>query len=215
MATPTVLLCDPHSVVRLGTRAALNGIAKIVHECDDGIEAVRQCLKLKPNIAILGVGLPWLNGTLAAHQILKARGFAPRVILLTADERPETIERAYAVRVHGYLCKSSDIELIKDAVKAVISGQEWFDDKVKKVLGLHAHVPGFPKRPDKLSAREYEIFCSVGNGYQNKEIADKLGISEKTVKVHRDNIGPKTGCHTTREIIKFCHEAGLVMQRAA
>lgn len=204
----TVLVANPHSVARAGVKAVLARERCKVIEVSTGREAVRLALKCRPHVAILDTQFEDLHGHLVAHQINNA-GYGTKVMLLTADEDNDSIERAMEMSVHGYLCESSPIEQLPEAVRALSAGLHWFDEKVQRHLAEHAHVPGYAKR-NPLSPREDEIVRMVAQGKQNKEIASALNLSPKTVDRHRQNIMEKLGRHETVGIVHYAIKRKIV-----
>lgn len=200
MATPNVLLCDRHSVVRLGERTALNGTAKIVGEASNGNDAVNLCAKLRPNIAIVGSQFADLDGIPVAAKIL-ALGCGTRVIMVSAVDNPRVIEQMYSLNVHGYITKDTDIQKLPEAVKSVAAGQKWYDEVVSAVMEQFAPCTVWGKPDNTLTEREVEVVYSWAVGDSAKVTAKKLGISEKTVARHRDSIHRKLkGWNRNRDV---------------
>lgn len=207
----TVLVADQHSVTRAGVKAILcrERGCKVV-EASDGREAVKMAMKHKPQVAIMGINMPRLNGLEAANQILTSR-CGTRVLMLTAARDDFSIERAMWIGVHGYLCKTSPVDLLPEAVRALRAGQQWFEPLVQNHLARHAHIPGYRRRdPLQLTSREIEILQLVAEGYSNKDIGTELEISEKTVDKHRQNLMDKLNIRDTAGLTRYAMQAGII-----
>jgi DNA-binding NarL/FixJ family response regulator len=216
MATLRILLADDHTVVRQGLRKVLEERAdwRVVAEAGDGREAVRQAEQHKPDVAILDVAMPLLNGIEATRQIVK-RVPHVRVLVLSmhADE-------AYVIQIlhagaAGYLLKdSADVDLLQ-AVSAVAEGKSFFspaiarlmlDDYVKQRTG----EPGVIDRYESLSDREREVFQLIAEGKTNKDVAAILFISPSTVETHRARIMEKLDVHSAAEIVLYAVRRGVI-----
>jgi DNA-binding NarL/FixJ family response regulator len=215
MSRLRILIADDHTLVRQGLRKILEtepGWA-VVAEAGDGREAVRQATEHQPDIVILDVAMPLLNGVEAVQQIHRR---APHVRLLVlsmyADEAYVT--RAVRAGAAGYLLKdSADTDLIR-AVSAVAQGKSFFSPGVAKVL-LDEYVRqlaerGITDRYDALSEREREVFQLVAEGYSSKEIATLLQISPATVETHRSHLMEKLGVHSTAELVLYAVRKGII-----
>ena len=216
MAALRILLADDHTVVRQGLRKVLEERAdwRVVAEAGDGREAVRQAEQHKPDVAILDVAMPLLNGIEATRQIVK-RVPHVRVLVLSmhADE-------AYVIQIlhagaAGYLLKdSADVDLLQ-AVSAVAEGKSFFspaiarlmlDDYVKQRTG----ESGVIDRYESLSDREREVFQLIAEGKTNKDIAAILFISPSTVETHRARIMEKLDVHSAAEIVLYAVRRGVI-----
>lgn len=209
----SVLVADQYSVTRAGVKAMLAREKCKVFEADNGRDAVRLAVKHRPHIAVLDITMPHLDGLLAAHQIITA-GTGTRVLLLTAKNDDWTIERAMHFRIHGYLCKTTPIEKLTEAIRTLRSGLTWFDATVQSHFSRYAHIPGYALRdPLPLTEREIEILTLIAGGNQNKEIAGELGLSEKTVDRHRQNLMQKLNIHDIAGLTRYAMRAGIVETR--
>jgi len=214
--TLRILLADDHTVVRQGLRKVLEERAdwRVVAEAGDGREAVRQAEQHKPDVAILDVAMPLLNGIEATRQIVK-RVPNVRVLVLSmhADE-------AYVIQIlhagaAGYLLKdSADVDLLQ-AVSAVAEGKSFFSPAIARLM-LDDYVkqrsgePGVIDRYASLSDREREVFQLIAEGKANKDIAAILFISPSTVETHRARIMEKLDVHSAAEIVLYAVRRGVI-----
>jgi two-component system response regulator NreC len=214
--TLRILLADDHTVVRQGLRKVLEERSdwRVVAEAGDGREAVRQAEQHKPDVAILDVAMPLLNGIEATRQIVK-RVPNVRVLVLSmhADE-------AYVIQIlhagaAGYLLKdSADVDLLQ-AVSAVAEGKSFFSPAIARLM-LDDYVkqrngePGVIDRYESLSDREREVFQLIAEGKTNKDIAAILFISPSTVETHRARIMEKLDVHSAAEIVLYAVRRGVI-----
>jgi two-component system response regulator NreC len=203
-----VLLADDHALMRLGLRKILEERPEwqVIAEAGDGRTAVRETLALTPDVVILDIGMPLLNGIEATRQIIRRLPNVGILILsMHADEAYVT--QALKAGARGYLLKdSAGTELIR-AVSAVASGKSFFSPAVAKVM-LDDYVhrlgsKGVDDRYDLLSEREREILQLVAEGHSSKAVAELLSISPATVETHRAHILQKLDVHSTAELVLF------------
>ena len=210
-----VLLGDDHMLVRHGLRKILEerGACEVVAEVGDGREAIRLAVELAPDVAILDIGMPLLNGIDATQQIVK---LVPdtRVLVLSMHSDEAYVTRALHAGASGYVLKDSAGKTLIKAVAAVASGRAFFspaiaqlmlDDYVKRVSGGE-----LPDRYDTLSAREREIFQLIAEARTNKEVAQILEISPATVETHRSRILQKLDIHGTAELVLYAARRGVI-----
>ena len=210
-----ILLADDHTVVRQGLRKILEERPQweVVAEAADGREAVRQAEEVKPDIAIVDVAMPLLNGIEAVRQIArKAPGTRVLVLSMHADEAYVTqMLRAGAA---GYLLKdSADVDLLQ-AVDAVAAGKSFFSPAIARVIAddylRQLADRGITDRYELLSDREREIFQLIAEGKTNKEIAALLFLSPSTVDTHRSRIMEKLDVHSAAEIVLYAVRRGVI-----
>jgi DNA-binding NarL/FixJ family response regulator len=211
----TILLGDDHTLVRQGLRKILEEQPdwEIVAEASDGREAVSQTLSLEPDIAVLDIGMPLLNGIEATRQITR-RLPEINVLILSMHSEEAYITQAMKAGARGYLLKdSADTELI-NAISAVGSGKSFFSPAVAKVMlddyVRHLSDKGIFDRFDTLSEREREIFQLIAEAHSNKEIADLLSVSPATVETHRAHILQKLDVHNTAELVLYAVRHGII-----
>jgi len=215
MAKLRILLGDDHTLLRHGLRKILQERAEwgVVAEAGDGREAVRQTLALRPDVAILDIGMPLLNGIEATRQIVR-RIPDLRVLILSMHANEPYIIQALKAGAKGYLLKdSADTDLIR-GVSAVAAGKSFFSPAVAKVMlddyVRHLAEKGIADRFDSLTEREREIFQLAAEGHSNKDIAELLSISPATVETHRAHILQKLDVHSTAELVLYAVRRGII-----
>jgi two-component system, NarL family, response regulator NreC len=186
---------------------------EVVGEASDGRDAVRQAEAQAPDVAVLDIGMPLLNGIEATRQIVRHHPDV-RVLIVSMHSQEAYIIQALKAGAHGYLLKdSADTELIR-AVTAVAAGKSFFSPAVAKVMlddyVRHITDKGMVDRYDSLSEREREIFQLIAEGHSNKEIADLLGVSPATIETHRGHILQKLDVHNTAELVLYAVRRGIV-----
>ena len=210
-----ILLGDDHTLVRQGLRKILEEQPdwEVVGEASDGREAVRETAALQPEVAVLDIGMPLLNGIEATRQIVR-RFPAINVLILSMHSEEAYITQAMQAGARGYLLKdSADTELIR-AVGAVAAGKSFFSPVVAKVMlddyVRHLADKGMTDRYESLSEREREIFQLIAEAHSNKAIADLLSISPATVETHRAHILQKLDVHNTAELVLYAVRKGII-----
>jgi len=202
----TVLIADDHEIVRAGVRNLLeSGGYACCGEAGNGREAVKMAEALKPDVAILDVTMPELNGIEAAKQVLK---FSPetKVLVFTVHDAEQVVVDIFRTGAHGYVLKSDAGRQLLDAVRCVLGGKHYFSSQVSEVIysSMRNDLPHVvPKDEDKPTTREREIIQLLAEGGSNKDVADKLGISIKTVETHRAAIMRKLGLHSIGELVRY------------
>jgi len=209
-----ILVGDDHTLVRQGFRKILEDRPEweVVAEASDGREAVRQALAAHPDIAILDIGMPFLNGIEATRQI--TRRLPTRVLILSMHAQEAYIIQALKAGAHGYMLKdSADADLIR-GVGAVAAGKSFFSPAVAKVMlddyVRHLAEKGITDRFDSLSEREREIFQLIAEGHSNKGIAELLSVSPATVETHRAHILQKLDVHNAAELVLYAVRRGII-----
>jgi len=215
MSTLRILLADDHTIVRHGLRKILEEHRdwQVVAEAGDGREAIRLAGDLQPDVAILDIGMPLLNGIEATRQIAR-RVPEVKILILSMHSDEAYIIQALQAGARGYLLKdTADAELI-DAVVAVTRGKSFFSPAVARVM-LDDYVRrlqerGIIDRYDTLSEREREIFQLIVEGRTNKEIAEMLGVSPSTIETHRAHIMEKLDVHSAVEMVLYAVRKGII-----
>jgi len=215
MGVLRLLLADDHTLVRHGLRRVLesNSNWQVVGEASDGREAVRLAEEHKPDVAIIDVAMPLMNGIEATRQITK-RSPATRVLVLSMHSDEAYVTQILKAGAAGYLLKdSADVDLLQ-AVRVVSQGKSFFSPAIARVM-LDDYVrqladKGIVDRYDSLSAREREIFQLIAEGKANKEIAAILSISPSTVETHRGHIMEKLDLHSAAEIVLYAVRRGVI-----
>lgn len=215
MASTRVLIADDHPLVRGGLRSLLqrNGEFEVVAEASDGYEAIELATLHKPDVILLDVAMPRLNGTDAAQYI---RDKAPRagVVMISMHADESYILRALKSGARGYLLKASPESEVIAAVRAVASGEAYFSPVITRIL-VEEYVSEMQRRGvddsyDLLTLREKEILQLLVSGRGNKDIADQLNVSVATVETHRNNIFQKLHVHNLPELILYAVRKGIV-----
>jgi DNA-binding NarL/FixJ family response regulator len=215
MARLRLLLGDDHALVRTGLRKILEERSEweVVAEAEDGRTAVKKVFETTPDVAVLDIGMPQLNGIDATRQIVnKAPGVRVLILSMHADE--SYVVRALHAGARGYLLKDSAAKDLLGAVAAVAEGQTYFSPAVSQMM-LDDYVRRVSKgagadRYETLSDREREVFQLVAEGRSNKEVADLLSISATTVETHRAKILQKLDLHSAAELVLYAVRRGVI-----
>lgn len=216
MARITVLIADDHPLVRGGLRSLLerSGEFTVVGEAADGNEAIELATLHKPDVILLDVAMPRLNGTEAAEYI---RDKVPRagVIMISMHADEGYVLRALKSGARGYLLKASPESEILAAIRAVTNGHAYFSPVITRML-VEEYVAEMQRRGvedsyDLLTLREKEILQLLVSGKNNKDVAETLHVSVATVETHRNNIFQKLHVHTLPELILYAVRKGLVV----
>lgn len=209
-----ILVIDDHALVRRGAREVLNSQCgwKVIGEASNGLQAIEKAAKLNPDVAIVDVGIPEIDGIEVTRRICKA---VPgiKVLVLTMDESDQMVRRALKAGARGYVLKTDLTECLPKAVRAIVDGRRFLTPKVSDIVlegflntgSEHQQRRGY----GSIGPREVEIIRLVGEGKSNKEIAALLRITFRTVETHRSNIMRKLGFHSTAELIHYSVRQGL------
>jgi DNA-binding NarL/FixJ family response regulator len=219
MTTPrpiTVLLAEDHAVVRQGLCALLNadGSFKLVGEARTGREAVELARTLRPDVILMDIAMPVLNGLEATRQILAANP-AAKVVILSAHSDDVYVERMNEAGVAAFLEKQSSAEILTKAIHEVAKGRTYFSPAIARRLGATASKPrdreGLLKaNASRLTSRESEVLQLVAEGSANKQVAAELGISIKTVEKHRQHLMDKLNIHETAGLTRYAIAQGII-----
>ena len=215
MSRLSILLADDHTILRQGLRRLLEEQPEwnVVAEAGDGREAVRQAEQHQPDIAVVDVAMPLLNGIETTRQIVK-KSPRTRVVVLSMHADDAYVVQILQAGATGYLLKdSADVDLIQ-AVTAAARGTSFFSPAIARVM-LDDYVrqlaeKGVTDRYESLSAREREIFQLIAEGKANKDIAALLSISTSTVETHRARIMEKLDVHSAAEIVLYAVRRGVI-----
>jgi NarL family two-component system response regulator YdfI len=205
-----VLIADDHLVVREGLRAILEvaGDIELVGEATDGAEAVRLAGELAPDVVLMDLRMPNVDGIEAIRQI-KARYPELEVVILTTYDDDQDIVQGLRAGARGYLLKDSGREALFDAIRAAARGESLLPSAVIDKVVAHLTDPG-AVRPEALSDREQEVLTFLAQGAANKEIAHRLHITERTVKAHVTSIFNKLGVNSRAEAVAVAMRHGLL-----
>jgi DNA-binding NarL/FixJ family response regulator len=210
-----ILIADDHRMVREGLRGLLQGLAgyQVVAEAQDGDAAVRLCRELQPDVALIDITMPALNGIEATRQILASAPHTQVIVLsMHADRR--FVHEALRAGARGYVLKDSAFEELLAALSALRQGRMFLSESINRLV-LDEFVSGLKTQPaaapvaGPLSAREREVLQRVAEGESTKEIAHHLGVSVKTVETHRAQVMEKLDLHTVAELTKYAVREGL------
>jgi len=208
MSKIRILLADDHGLVRKGLRLLIESQEgmEVVGEACDGREALKLAGELKPEIAILDIAMPNLNGIDAAAQLAK-RGDKVRVIILSMHSDESYVVRALDAGARGYLLKDSAEEDLVQAIRTVAQGRPYFSPAISATLLEDyirtLHQRGLTDTYDLLTDREKEVLQLLAEGKSNKEVAALLNLSPYTVEPHRTNLMQKLNLHNTAEIVLY------------
>jgi DNA-binding NarL/FixJ family response regulator len=206
-----ILLADDHAIVRQGLRLILDGQPdmEVVAEADDGAEAVQLAQELKPHLTVLDVSMPRMTGLQAAREI---RSHVPetRVLLLSMHDDERYFVEGLASGASGYVLKrAADTDLI-GAVRTVADGRSFLSDEAQRTLMDEWLEHGSPEPDDPLTPRELEVVKLIAEAFTNRQIAETLRLSEKTVESHRSNVLSKLGMRDRVELVRYAIRHGLI-----
>lgn len=216
-----VLLVDDHTVVRQGLRALLvvEEDIEIVGEADSGRRAVQMVKKLLPDVVVMDIAMPLLNGLEATRQIIKLAP-ATKVLVLSSYGDDECVQQLTQAGAAGYLVKQTAANDLLKAIREAHKGNAFFSPAIAKRLRDHcreAFVSGQPvrKRGDYLTSREAEVLQLIAEGQANKQIAAELSISIKTVEKHRQQVMNKLNIHDVAGLTRHAIARGIIETAAA
>ncbi len=203
-----ILTADDHPLVRDGCRAALENDYEIVGTVSDGRNLIEAALRLKPDLIVLDISMPSLNGLEAARQI-KAALPEVKLIFFTMHSEQSYLQAAFEAGASGYVLKSSEREVLLRAVQVVLNGQIYAPQGLP--VGMRNKTdPGQMAKALMLTPREREVLQLIAEGKSGKDIANILQISIKTVEYHRENIKRKLGVTTTAGLTRSAITGGLL-----
>jgi DNA-binding NarL/FixJ family response regulator len=216
MSYISVLLVDDHNIVRQGLKALLaaEGDISIIAEAQSGREAVQLAARVRPEVVIMDLAMPLLNGWEATRQIMKALPSAKIIILSTYDS-DEHIQQAIAAGAAAYLIKQTAAADLVKAIREVKKGNAYFSPAIAQRLRERAcrsqDVSAPPKAPNvELTVREAEVLQLIAEGFANKQIAAELGLSVKTVEKHRQQVMNKLNIHDTAGLVRHAAAKGII-----
>lgn len=212
--TCNIVLVDDHTLFRNGLRTLLSGIEgfNVVGEASDGIELLDLLEKITPDVILLDIEMPRMNGIAAAEEALK-RWPDLKIITLSMYGDEDYYFKMVSLGVKGFILKNSEIKDVFAAIEAVAEGGSFFSQELlfNLVSNLKSTPSSVPEdSPEQLSQRESEILLHICRGESNNEIADALFISKRTVDKHRSNILAKTGCKNTANLVVYAIKHHLV-----
>ena len=210
MSKPRILLADDHTLVLEGFKKLLEEHAQVVGSVEDGRSLLDAAKRLRPDIVVLDISMPKLNGLDAARRLRKIVPQA-RLIFVTVHADPDYVNQAFKAGASGYLLKRSAASELSQAIEAVKNGNYYVTSFIAKDLVHSAISETEPNAggQDRLPVRQREILQLVAEGLTLKEIASTLGLSPKTVEYHKSKLMEQLGLHTTAELTKYALAHGL------
>lgn len=207
-----VMLADDHVLMREGIRQLLefDGSIEVVEEANDGEECLKKLEKVKPDVLLLDINMPKLNGIEVLEEI-KRKNINVKVLILTVHNEVDYLIRAVDIGVDGYILKDSESAELKKAIMTVMDGESYIQPKLIPMLNKRLIARDSDKEKiESLTGREKEVLIEVANGMFNKEIATSLHISERTVKNHISNIFKKLDVSDRTQAAVFAIKNDLV-----
>jgi len=210
----TVLLAEDHLIVREGFRSLLKTESdiEVVGEAETGRQAVALAKKLRPAVVVMDIAMPLLNGLEATRQIHKAIP-GTKVLVLSAHSDDAYVEQAVAFGAAGFLLKQTSSHVLSRAIREVQEGNTFFSPAISKRLNeqkLPANGKPLRKRVARLTSRELEVLQLIAEGLPNKQVADELKISIKTVEKHRQRMMEKLNIHDVAGLTRYAIGAGII-----
>jgi DNA-binding NarL/FixJ family response regulator len=214
MSSLRLLLADDHTLVRAGMRALLSELpgVEVVGETGDGREALRLVRERKPDIALIDISMPGLNGLEVAARIGHDHP-ATRVIIVSMHGDDESVRRALVAGAAGYMLKNSDRSELELALRTVARGDTWLSPSLTKRVVQALTQGGQPATEGPLQVltpRQREVLQLVAEGHSNKEIATRLNVALKTVETHRTELMERLGIHGVAGLVRYAIQVGLV-----
>ncbi len=210
-----VLLADDHTILRAGLRMMIDAQPdiEVIGEASDGRQALSETQRLQPDVVLMDITMPEMNGIEATRQIKRA-GDAPRVLILTMHENEEYLFQVLRAGASGYILKEAASAELISAIRIVNSGRFYMSPSAQSMMvGDYLQRVRSGEERDSYSAlteREREILKLVAEGHTNNQIAERLFISPKTVDTHRTHIMDKLNLHSRAELVKYAMRRGLL-----
>jgi len=210
-----VLLVDDHKIVRDGIKVLLQDEIdiEVIGEAENGKHALEKLTELTPDIMIVDINMPVMNGIECSRVVAKTYP-SVKILALTMLNEQEHIKNMIAAGAGGYILKTSGKSELLDAIKTVVSGENYFSDEVKNIIMMNmvkkkSHVSKISGERIPITSREKDVLGYIVKEFTNQEIADKLFISVRTVDAHRRNLLEKTGSRNTAGLVKYAIESNL------
>ena len=210
MKKPRVLMADDHSLILAGLRKLVEGECEVVGTVEDGRALVEAAQRLRPDLILLDISMPLLNGLEAARQL---RTLVPdsKLIFLTMHASPTYATEAFQAGASGYLLKHSAAEELSQAIKSVLQGRHYLTPLLTKEVMDSVLTPSTGERgtPTALTARQREVLQLVAEGHGTKEIATMLSVSVKTVEFHKARLMQQLDLHSIADLTKYAITQGI------
>ena len=204
-----IVLADNHIVVRQGVKSLLEREGYlVVGEAGDGQDLVRIAKELQPDVVVLDIGMPLMNGLIAARELKRVCPNAKTILLTRHDEDQYVIE-ALRAGIRGYILKNQAATDLVHALQQVCRGQVYLSPGISRVV-VDAYVSKSSVPNDPLSAREHEVLQLIAEGKSTKDVASMLGVSVKTAESHRSRLMQKLDIHETASLVRYAVRRGLV-----
>ena len=212
-----VLLADDHLILREGLRALLKSESdiEVIGEAGNGRQAVTLTAKLQPDVLVMDIAMPLLNGLEATRQILRTAS-PPKILILSAHSDDAYVRQVVALGAAGFLIKQTASHNLSEAIRRVHAGKKYFSPTVSRLLArepartLSKRAKALSKPIELLSSREMEILQLIAEGKPNKESALLLHLSVKTVEKHRQTLMEKLNIHDTAGLTRYAIAAGVI-----
>jgi DNA-binding NarL/FixJ family response regulator len=206
MTPVRILIADDHDVVRQGVRAVLEGEAGwvICGEASTGREAVVKAIDLQPDVVVLDISMPELNGLEATRQLRRA--VSAKILILTMHDSDQVVTEVLDAGAHGYVLKTDAGRTLVEAIRALLGHREFFTERVHVVADRRTgarRTAATRPRPGRLTPREREVLQLLTEGKSNKEVGVILGMTTKTAETHRAHILAKLRLHSMSELVRY------------
>lgn len=205
MRTISLLVADDHELVREGIKTRLERQPgwRVCAEAANGREAVALAARLKPDIAVLDIGMTELNGIEAAVQI-RDRSPGTQILILTLQDADQQVRAALAAGARGFILKTDAARLLVEAVQSLLDHRPFFTGKIaRKILDGYLQAGGSTTAASGLTSREREIVQLLAEAHTSKDVARRLGVSAKTIDAHRANLLRKLDLHSVAELVRY------------
>jgi DNA-binding NarL/FixJ family response regulator len=210
-----VLLAEDHALVRAGLRALIESLSEIdvVGEASNGNDAVRLIMQLRPDVVLMDVSMPGLNGLEATRRAAKAHGRS-RIVMLSMHADEEYVRQALVAGAAGYLLKNSERGELELAIRAAARGDVWLSPAISRTviptLMREFAVSAARTSLEKLTSRQREVLQLVAEGRTTKQIAHRLHLSVKTVETHRANLMDRLEIHDVAGLVRYAVRVGII-----
>jgi DNA-binding NarL/FixJ family response regulator len=210
-----VLIADDHVLVRAGVRALLESVdgVEVVAEAGDGHEALRLVAQHRPDVVLMDISLPSLQGLEAAARVVKEYAHT-RVIILSMHSDEEYVRQALRLGVVGYLVKGGDRVELELAVKAAARGDVYLSPRISRGVVADSLQGASLRVAERLTPRQKEVLQLIAEGRTTKEVAQRLGLSVKTAESHRAQLMERLGIHDVAGLVRYAIRSGLVSPEA-
>lgn len=212
-----ILIADDHSIIRSGLRMLFRSNAEfsVIAEAENGEEALEKIALHKPDIVILDISMPKING-IEATRVIRERHPSTKVLILTIYESEEYVNQMVLAGASGYVLKDAGKKELFAAVRAIAAGERFFSPGISKLMideFIRQAQSKHHRKPDSkpvLTSRETEILSYIARGLTNSQIAKKLFLSIRTIDTHRNNLMQKLNIHDTAGLVRYAIESGLL-----